>query len=286
VERRYRLTLILNLGAMVLAALLGSFAIQQTRRRARLEAQAKDELKIRELERQLFHAERLGTVGRLAAGMAHEINNPLEGMSNYLSLARSDLARGDLEKAARRLDGVREGMERIAGIVRQVLAQADPADAEGSPVDLGGLVGQTLEFLRTRREFETVEVSKDLPTEPVIVQGNPVTLGQVLLNVVLNACEAQPARGEVRVTLRGDGDQAVLDVADRGPGIAPEDLTRVFEPFYSTKQSTGLGLSICHAIARQHQGELTAENRPGGGAVFRLRLPLGRRAAAGPDAAS
>ena len=274
VERRYRLTLALNAGAMVLALLLGSFAIRQTRRRDRLEAQAREDLKVRELERQLFHAERLGTVGRLAAGMAHEINNPLEGMANYLSLARDDLARGDAEKAARRLDGLRQGMDRIAGIVRQVLVQADPAaPAEGASADLSALVRETLDFIRTRREFHSIAFTADAPGDECRVPGNAVTLGQVLLNLVLNACEAQPSGGEVHVALRRNGTAVILEVADRGPGIAPADLPRVFDPFFSTKQSTGLGLSICHAIVRQHRGELIAENRAGGGALFRLRLP-------------
>ena len=275
VEHRYRLTLALNAGAMILAVLLGSFAIQQTRRREDLEARARDEMKIRELERQLFHAERLGTVGRLAAGMAHEINNPLEGMSNYLSLAGDDLGRGDTEKAARRLAGVRQGIDRIAGIVRQVLGQADPAHGAGAsgPVDMAALVRETLDFIRTRRELASITLAAEVPPGEHVVAGNPVTLGQVLLNIVLNACEAQPGGGEVSVSVQGADGKVTLEVTDRGPGIAPADLTRIFEPFYSTEQSTGLGLSICHAIIRQHHGELVAENRPGGGALFRIRLP-------------
>jgi C4-dicarboxylate-specific signal transduction histidine kinase len=258
---------------MAAAVLLGSFAVQQIRRRERLEAQAQEERRVRELERQLFHAERLGTVGRLAAGMAHEINNPLEGMSNYLSLARDDLARGDAPSAGRRLEGVREGMERIAGIVRQVLAQADPAAAAAAPVDVAAAVQQTLDFLRTRRELEAVALTSDAEGGPFVVLGNAVTLGQVLLNIVINACEAQPQGGEVRVSLRREDGRVIVDIADRGPGLAEEDRARIFEPFYSTKQSTGLGLAICHTIVHQHQGELTAENRAGGGALFRIRLP-------------
>jgi signal transduction histidine kinase len=273
VATRYRLTLALNLGVMALAALLGSFAIQQTRRRERLEAQAHEEMRIRELERQLFHAERLATVGRLAAGMAHEINNPLEGMSNYLTLARDELARGQVEKAAGRLNGVREGMERIAGIVRQALAHADPATTPNEPVDVGALVRETVEFIRTRRELARIRLQTEIAPEPLVVQGNPVTLGQVILNIVLNACEAQPEGGEVTVLAQAEAEAVVVEVADRGPGIAAADLLRIFDPFFSTKQSTGLGLSIGHAIVRQHGGTLVAENREAGGARFRIRLP-------------
>jgi len=104
--------------------------------------------------------------------------------------------------------------------------------------------------------------------------GNQVLLGQVFLNLALNACEAQPHGGEVKVVVFAEeGGWAVVEFADRGPGIAPGDAERIFEPFYSTKGSTGLGLSICHAIARQHGGSLSASDRPGGGASFVLRLP-------------
>ena len=273
VARRYRLTLGLNLGVMALAVLLGSFAIQQSRSRERLLAEAREEMRVRELERQLFHAERLSTVGRLAAGLAHEINNPLEGMSNYLSLAHEDLARGDTAAAARRLDAVREGVERVAGTVRQVLAQAEPGGAPRSPVDVGALLRQTLEFVRTRGEFRNIAFAQDGPGEGLTVRGNPVMLGQVLLNIVLNACEAQPSGGEVGVAARREAEQVVIEIADRGPGIKTPDLLRIFEPFYSTKESTGLGLSICHTIVREHDGALSAQNRPDGGAVFRVSLP-------------
>jgi signal transduction histidine kinase len=273
VARRYRLTLGLNLGVMALALLLGSFAIQQSRSRERLLAEAREEMRVRELERQLFHAERLSTVGRLAAGLAHEINNPLEGMSNYLTLAHEDLARGDTAAAARRLDAVREGVERVAGTVRQVLTQAEPGGAPRSPVDVGALLRQTLAFVRTRGEFRHIAFAQDGPGEGPTVRGNGVMLGQVLLNIVINACEAQPKGGEVGVVARREQERVVIEVKDRGPGIAAPDLARIFEPFYSTKQSTGLGLSICHTIVREHEGALSAENREGGGAVFRVSLP-------------
>jgi len=95
----------------------------------------------------------------------------------------------------------------------------------------------------------------------------------VLTNLALNACEAQPEGGEVRVSAERDGDRIQVEIADRGPGIAPEDMARIFEPFYSTKGSTGLGLSVCHTIVSQHGGELKAQDREGGGTVFRLSLP-------------
>lgn len=270
---RYRTTYTLNLAVMGLALLLGAFAVQQARRRAGLEARAAEEARVRELERQLFHAERLTTVGRLAAGIAHEINNPLEGMSNYLTLAKDALARSDVEAASRHVGSVKQGLERAAGIVRQVLAHSDPAKAPRTPVDLNQVLRETEQFVQSRKEFRHVRFVLDLADAPLVVRGNPVMLGQVAMNLIVNACEVQPGEGEVRLASRREGPHAVAEFADRGPGIPEADRQRVFEPFFSTRDSTGLGLSICHTIVRQHDGELEVVPREGGGSVFRMRLP-------------
>jgi signal transduction histidine kinase len=269
---RYRTTFALNLLVMALALLLGGFALQQARSRAGLEARAAEAARVRELERRLFHAERLSTVGRFAAGIAHELNNPLEGMANYLALARDASARGDSEAAARQLAAVKQGLERAAGIVRQVLAHADPAKAAMGPVDVNRVLRETGDFVRSRREFAHVALVYELGEDALVVRGSPVMLGQVAMNLILNACEAQPTGGEVRVASRGEGRQVIVEFQDRGPGISEADRERIFEPFFSTKNSTGLGLSICHTIVGQHGGELSVEPRPGGGTLFRMRL--------------
>jgi signal transduction histidine kinase len=270
---RYRTTLSLNLGVMALTLLLGGFVVQQARRRERLESRAREEARVRELERQLFHAERLTTVGRLAAGIAHEINNPLEGMANWLSLAKSAVDKGDTAAAAGHLGRVREGLDRAAGIVRQVLAHSDPAKAPHEPIDLNQVLRETQDFVRSRKEFSAVLFRLELSPAPQMVRGSPVMLGQVAVNLILNACEAQPSGGEMIVSSRVEGGSVIAEFADRGPGIAAADRERVFEPFFSTKDSTGLGLSICHSIVSQHGGELSVAPRPGGGTVFRMKLP-------------
>jgi signal transduction histidine kinase len=273
VAARYRATLALNIGVMALAVLLGGFAVQQARRRERLEAAAHEEARVRDLERQLFHAERLTTVGRLAAGIAHEINNPLEGMANYLVLAREALARRDFESAERHVASVKAGLDRAASIVRGVLAHADPAKAPLTPLDLVQVLRESGQFMASRKEFGGVQFAFDLGDKPLLVRGSPVKLGQVAVNLILNACEAQPRGGEVRVTARRENGAVVAEFADRGPGIGEAEGARIFEPFYSTKDSTGLGLSICHSIVKEHSGDLSVGPREGGGAVFRLRLP-------------
>jgi signal transduction histidine kinase len=205
--------------------------------------------------------------------MAHEINNPLEGMSNYLSLAREDLRREDAASAARRLEMVQEGLRRAGDIVRQVLRHADPATAPRDVLDLAGVLRQTLEFVRSRPEFRSIRFEQDLGDQPLGVTGSQALLGQVFMNLILNACEAQPAGGEVRVSTRREGNRVIAEIADRGPGVPREDSARIFEPFYSTKHSTGLGLSICYSIVTQHGGDLAVLGREGGGAIFRMSLP-------------
>jgi signal transduction histidine kinase len=270
---RSRAALALNLAAMVLVVVLGVLAIRENTRRERTEARAHEAARVRELERQLFHAERLTTVGRLAAGIAHEINNPLEGMANYLSLAQDDLDRGDAAGAARRLAGVAQGLERAAGIVHQVLAHADPATAPKTPLDLNRIVAETMEFMRSRTEFAAIVFETELLSGPLMTLGSAIMLGQVASNLVINASEAQPRGGEVRVSSTREGGRVIVEVADRGPGVSEADRQRIFEPFFSTKDSTGLGLSVCHSIVREHGGELSVRPRPGGGAIFRMSLP-------------
>jgi signal transduction histidine kinase len=273
VAARYRATLALNVAAMALAVVLGFFTVREISQRERLEARARSDARVRDLERQLFHSERLTTVGRLAAGIAHEINNPLEGIANYLSLAKEALERGDTDAARRRLEGVGQGLERAARVVRQVLAHADPTEAPKAPLDLNRVLTDTTDFVRSRPEFSRVRFELALAEPSLVVVGSPIMLGQVALNLVVNACEAQPGGGEVRVSSRRDDGRAVAEIADRGPGIKADDRARIFEPFFSTKNSTGLGLSICHTIVGQHGGVLEALPREDGGTVFRVTLP-------------
>ena len=274
---RYRTTVALNVAVVALTLALGWLAFRQVRRAERLAAERRHQLHLRELERQLLHSERLASVGRLAAGMAHEINNPLEGMANYLALLDDELAAGDAPSAdtARELvRRVREGLDRAAGILRRVLAASSPGPGRRDSLDLRRTVAEAVAFVQGARAFRGVVVRLVSPGEPVEVSGDPVTLGQLFLNLLLNACQAQADGGEVEVEVEREGAWARVVVADRGPGLPAEALDRLFEPFFSTRDSTGLGLAVCHRIAGDHGGEIGGENRPDGGAVFAVRLPL------------
>lgn len=287
---RYRTTLVVNLGVVTLTLVLAWLAFREVRRSARLAAENAQQARVRDLERQVLHSERLAGVGRLAAGMAHEINNPLEGMSNYLNLLEDDLARGDVESARELAGRVRQGLDRAAGITRRVLEYSEPGRSPKRLLDLRRTVTDAVGFVQESGAFDGVEIAVEAPEEAQPVRANATTLGQLFLNLLLNACEAQPEDGRVTVRLRrvegerGGPARARVSIEDRGPGIPEEALPHLFEPFFSTRGSTGLGLAVCHGVVQDHGGEIRAANRPGGGAELVVELPLAGAGAPGGGA--
>jgi signal transduction histidine kinase len=280
---RYRTTVLLNLAVLTVALLLSLLAWRQARRVALLKAENDHHAQVRELERRVLHNERLASVGRLAAGLAHEINNPLEGMANYLALLEDDLRAGRTRAALGLTGKVREGVERTAGITRRVLAFAHPGGGPTVDLDLWEVLAGTVELARADPAFRRIALAVETPAErggleaALPVRGNRATLGQLFLNLLLNACQVQPHGGAIAVRASAAGGRVVVTIDDRGPGIPAEAAGRLFEPFYSTRGSTGLGLAICGAIAAEHGGEIRACNRPGGGARFEVEIPLTAR---------
>jgi signal transduction histidine kinase len=271
---RFRTTVALNVAIVVLTLLAGWLLLRQSRQAERLAAEGRHQETLRLLERRLAHSEKLASLGRMAAGLAHEINNPLEGMSNYLGILQSDLELGDVEAARQRVPKVREGLERAAGVLRRVLAHSRPTDrSRAAEVDLAALVAETVEFARGLKDLEGVSLRYSPRAAPAPVRGDAGELGQLVLNLVMNAGQVQGSGGEIDVDLERVGDAVLLRVADRGPGIDPRMGRRLFEPFRSTRGSSGLGLSICRSIAEAHSGTIRAVNRPGGGSVFEVSLP-------------
>jgi two-component system NtrC family sensor kinase len=248
-----------------------------------VEVALRDLSREKEMERQVRISERLGSLGLLTAGVAHEINNPLEGIENYLALLERE--GGDGARRARYLEMVRYGFRRIRDIVRDLSSFARP-EVKGETADLAQVVERALGMVRYDHAFRTVEVERRGLDRPLVVPGDPGRLEQVFINLLVNAGRAMGSHGKVAIAAReteGGAEPAVeVVVEDEGPGIPEESLGRIFDPFYTTGDGSGLGLSISYGIIRAHGGDIRAENRPEGGARFTLRLP---GAAGGPAGA-
>ncbi|HRZ10392.1 MAG TPA: ATP-binding protein, partial [Gemmatimonadales bacterium] len=227
-----------------------------------------DEQRLRE---QLGHTEKLAALGRLVSGVAHELNNPLAGIS---ALAQALILDEPLDVGSRRVvESIRSEATRAAQIVTDLLAFARQRPLRRADIDLGALVRDVVSSAGDRLGRWTVESQGDVPA----VHADPDQLRQVVVNLLANgghAMRATGGSGTVRVAAREDA--VVLEVLDAGPGIPPDVMARIFEPFFTTKpagEGTGLGLSISHGIIRAHGGDILAENRPGGGARIWIELP-------------
>jgi signal transduction histidine kinase len=223
-------------------------------------------LSLRQHQVRLVESEKLAGLGRVAAGVAHELNNPLQVMIGYLSLHRDVPDR----RLAEQLAAIEEEAYRCRDVVESLLELARPTVPAPGPVDLRAVcedVSERLQGVGPRVARLTLDGgARALADRPRV--------RQVVFNLLRNAIEAAGPEGEVEVRLGVSGDAAELSVRDSGPGIAPGARERLFEPFFTTKSNgTGLGLAVSRAIARAHGGDIEAENAPGGGAVFRLRLP-------------
>jgi signal transduction histidine kinase len=244
---------------------------EQALTRSQLEALRQANERLARAQTELVAAERLATVGKLAAGVAHEVGNPLSGILGYLSLARMRSPTTELREYLDRID---HEVQRIDGIVRGLLDLGRPGSGARAPVDVGRVAQTCVELVRAGPELERVRV--DFALEPgLLARADAGPLSQIIINLLLNAAQAMGGEGSVRVSTRREGEVVRLAVEDSGPGIPPEVMPRLFEPFFTTKEGkgTGLGLAVSLHLAQGMGGRLTAENLPGGGACFSVHLP-------------
>jgi signal transduction histidine kinase len=225
------------------------------------------------LQRQMKDAERLSTMGTLAAALAHEIRNPLEALNLNLEL---------LERIMQHIR-VDSEVSRLAGVVENFLSFARPGNSASSSIRLDSLLHQVVELIENQAKSRGVTVDIDMDGEPIIVRGFEDRLKQLFLNLVINGIDAMPEGGDLslqaEIVGRTDSKQpatlAVVSVRDTGEGIPHERLHRLFEPFYSTRiQGTGLGLTIAARIAKEHGGVIRIESIPGEGSKFTVELPV------------
>jgi len=228
-----------------------------------------------ETQGQLAQADKLASVGRLAAGVAHEINNPLTGVLSYASLLRKRLDQD--ASACEDLDVIVRETVRCRGIIRGLLDFARPTAPARKPMDLNEVVRRSVSVVMTQLSLNKVDLSLQLDSSLPEVQADANQIQQVMVNLMLNAADAIGEEGgHIRAITRSASPEAIeFLLEDSGRGIAAEDLPRIFEPFFTTKgnHGTGLGLAVSWGIVEAHGGSLTVQSEPGQGTTFILRLP-------------
>lgn len=231
-------------------------------------------LELRQMQESLLRAERLAAIGQLAAGVSHEIDNPVGIILGLAELMLEDTPSSDPRHEDLRV--IIEECKRCRRITGGLLGFARSSVGEFGEVDLLRLVTATVDSLRPQKLFKHLQI--DVLAEPLPpIRADADQIRQVLINLCLNAAQALAGSGRLTIGLALQDKSVAIEVTDNGPGIPPAALERVFEPFFSTKgrgEGTGLGLSICRRLIEDHGGALTVANVPGGGASFRIVLPL------------
>jgi len=226
------------------------------------------------LQEQLLHADRLATIGQLAAGVAHELNEPLSSILGFVQLSRRaqelpPVVYEDLEKITFAVLYARD-------VIRKLMVFARQTSSSPSEVDLNQLIVDGLFIFEARAAKAGVKLVRDFGPSPITLLADKTQLNQVLINLVVNALQAMPDGGLLTLRTRREGEYAILQVADTGHGMTDEVKEKIFLPFFTTKdvnQGTGLGLAIVHGIVTAHKGKITVESKSGEGATFTLRLP-------------
>jgi hypothetical protein len=228
-----------------------------------------------QLEEQLQISEKMASIGLLAAGVAHEVNTPLTGISSFTQMLLQNAEPDDPRTKV--LEKIERQTFRAAKIVNGLLNLARPAQVDSGPIDLHAVINDVLALLEHQLKNSSIQVRRELGAPGQIVQGIEYKLQQVFLNLFLNARDAMPRGGwlTIATSLRDDG-AAVVEVSDTGSGIPPDHLSRIYDPFFTTKdigKGTGLGLSITYGIIQEHGGTITCDSAVGHGTRFTLALP-------------
>lgn len=225
------------------------------------------------MQRRLTISERMATIGKVAARVAHELNNPLDGILRYASLAKRRLDDGAREKVFEYLDRIREGSLRMSGIVRDLLEFSRSHTDIDREATINGIVADAVEAMRAIATEQQIVLNHEPSSNDARVDRG-TGLFQVFCNLIKNAIDAMDRGGALTIRIRTSGHDIVAELDDTGPGVP--DVEQIFEAFYTTKEEgrgTGLGLAVCREIVESIGGSIVAENRPDGGARFTVRVP-------------
>ena len=232
---------------------------------------------LKSTQHQLIQSEKLSGIGEFVAGVAHELNNPLTSVMGFSEL----LQQGDMPEQQRRyLDVIFKSSKRCQKIVQSLLSFARRHAPERKVVCVNEIVESAVEILQYQMRTSNIEVLTQLDPRLPATEVDSHQMQQVFLNIINNArqaMEGQPAKGRLRVSTESSASRVRIIFQDNGPGIAPENLKRIFNPFFTTKEvgkGTGLGLSLCYGIVSEHGGTITPSSELGEGATFVIELPM------------
>jgi two-component system, NtrC family, sensor kinase len=226
------------------------------------------------LEEQLQHTEKMASVGLLAAGVAHEVNTPLAGISSYTQLLRGQIEESDSRRTL--LDKIEKQSFRAAKIINNLLNFSRSGGAEFDRMDVNKSLLDVLSLLEHQLTGSRIRVRRELASDLPPIRGNENGIQQVFFNLILNARDAMPRGGWLTLVTYADGDTVVVEVRDTGHGIRKEHVRRIYDPFFTTKgigRGTGLGLSVSYGIVQEHGGGIFVDSTPGQGTRFQVALP-------------
>ncbi|WP_316896687.1 ATP-binding protein [Pseudodesulfovibrio indicus] len=266
----------LALGAAILIA-LGTWVLLRASTRWLADASAEQE----EMNSQLIQSQRVMALGELSTGIAHEINNPLNIILQEAELMRYNLAgtpdRETLDEVRAGIDVIYAQVSRCSDITHKLLDLARKRKPVSQYADINQLVEDMLELVEREARPKNIRIHRKLDPQLPGLMSDPPLLRQVLLNLLINAVQAVGADGNITITTFPMGNVVCAEIRDSGPGIAPEHMDRLFNPFFTTKapgEGTGLGLSVSLRIMNELGGDIVVDSRPGQGAAFTLRIPM------------
>jgi PAS domain S-box-containing protein len=225
-------------------------------------------------ENQILQTERLAATGRLAASIAHEINNPLQGIITHLEIIREQLPQALKDDESYTI--IRDNVIRIKNIVRQLLDIYRGSEIEKSTININDLILKIVSLVQSQIRLKHAELQLHLAENISTLLGWPQQIHQVLLNIVLNGLDAIPQAGQLKITTFQRDSDLIIKIRDNGPGISPDNLNMIFDPFFSTKKETGvgLGLFVCQGLVKNHNGTLVVNTEYSKGAEFIITLPI------------
>jgi two-component system sensor histidine kinase PilS (NtrC family) len=242
-----------------------------------------DLTELRQMEKQIKQAERLAVVGTLAAGIAHEIRNPLASISGSIELLNEPSEQDSDDEQRALMQIVTREVDRLNTLITDLLAYTNPAPPKIIRFDVADMVRETMQVFRQDRGFADVDLilTKTSRDRGLLIEGDPAKLRQVLWNLLRNAAEASGSNGEVTVSVVPDSANIEIEVADNGQGISSDDISKVFDPFFTTKsRGSGLGLATCHNIITELGGQIYVDSKPGAGTRFVIAVPIAPPSAA------